>query len=92
MIVCMTVHTISHTIACTIVKINVRMKARIEFTNEFHVERVRWTTDDGQTDRMMDRLFNFSEFLEYSQIPKNHEKDACCAKCIFLYTNLYQES
>ena len=23
-------------------------------TNEFHVERVRWTTDDGQTDRKTD--------------------------------------
>ena len=38
------------------------------------MEHVDQTTDDGQTNRMTDRPFEFSEFSEYSQIPKNHEK------------------
>ena len=47
-----------NTIARTIVKINVRTKMCAD-AQTFHVECVRWMTDDGQTDRkrMTDRPF-----------------------------------
>ena len=41
----MIVHTITNTITHTIMKISVHT----ECLNKFHVEHVRWTTDDAQT-------------------------------------------
>ena len=47
-------HTIAHKIVCTIVRTSVRTKTYMECMNEFHVERVCWMMDNGQTNQKMD--------------------------------------
>jgi hypothetical protein len=54
----------------------------MEYYCDIHLECVQQTTDDGQTIR----IFRIFRILSDSQ---DHEKDACCTKCIFLYTDLY---
>ncbi len=47
-------HRIVHAIANMIVHMIVKISKCMECTNEFHVECVLWTTDDGQTNQKMD--------------------------------------
>ena len=86
------VHTIAHTIARAIVKINMCTNACADarMSSTWNMSARRRTTA-RPTERRTDRsnFLNFQNILRFSRIMK---KDAYCTKCLFLYTDLYQES